>query len=129
MATSQQAYLPGVCNIGPAEIAQRRTAGWLGLGITVVAWALFFAFHVPAGFRLLLFIPAALGASGFLQAAFHFCAGFAMRGVFNLGPKVGTTEPVESEEFRRKDRAKASRIMIYSALIGIVIALAGFFLR
>ena len=41
-------YIPGVCNIGPAEIARRRRAGWTGLVATVVLWALFVFFDIPA---------------------------------------------------------------------------------
>jgi len=122
-------YIPGVCNIGRAEIRRRRQSGWFGLGLTVVLWALFVLLGVAAPWRLVLFLPAAVGAAGFLQAALHFCAAFGMRGVFNFGPAVGTTDTVEQAEFRRKDVAKARLIALYSALIGLVIALAGFFLK
>jgi Na+/melibiose symporter-like transporter len=75
---------------------------------------------------LLLFFPAAIGATGFLQAALHFCAGFGMQGVFNFGPQVGKTDTVEQAEFRLKDRRTALRIGLYSMAIGIAIAIAGF---
>ena len=126
--TTKTEYVPGVCNIGPAEINKRRQGGWFGLAATVILWAAFLIFGIPAPWRLLLFFPAAMGATGFLQAAMHFCAGFGMRGVFNFGPKVGTTETVEQAEFRRKDRQKALQISLYSGLIGIAVAIAGFLL-
>jgi hypothetical protein len=116
-------YVPGVCNIGKAEIRKRMQAGWLGLGTTVLLWALFFAFKVPAPWRLSLFFPAALGATGFLQAGMHFCAGFGMRGVFNFRSEVGVTDTVEQAEFRLKDRRKARMIGLYSALIGLAVGL------
>jgi hypothetical protein len=121
-------YIPGVCNIGPAEIGRRRQIGWVGSATTVLLWAAFLIFQVPAPWRLTLFLPAAIGAAGFLQAAFHFCAGFAMRGVFNLGSEVGKTEPVEQAELRIKDRRKARLITLYSLLIAAAVAIAGFFL-
>ena len=121
-------YIPGVCNIGPAEIRARRMAGWMGLGATILLWILFFVFRVPAAWRLLLFFPAMMSAVGFLQAAMHFCAAFGMRGVFNFGPNVGKTDTVEQAEFRRKDRRKALTILLYSSLIGIVVAAAGYLL-
>jgi hypothetical protein len=121
-------YTPGVCNIGPAEIRKRRQAGWLGLGATILLWAIFFIFRVAAPWRLLLFFPAAMGATGFLQAALHFCAGFGMRGVFNFRSEVGQTDTVEQAEFRLKDRRKASLIGLYSVLAGAVVAIAGFLL-
>lgn len=119
-------YVPGVCNIGPAEIRRRRQSGWLGLGATVVLWAAFFLFRVPAPWRLFLFLPSMIGATGFLQAGMHFCAGFGMRGVFNFGAEVGKTESVEQAEFRRKDQRKARSIGLLSALAGLVVAAAGF---
>jgi glucan phosphoethanolaminetransferase (alkaline phosphatase superfamily) len=121
-------YIPGVCNIGPAEIRMRRMAGWAGLGATVLLWALFFIFRVPAAWRLLLFLPAAMSAVGFLQAAMHFCAAFGVMGVFNLGPNVGKTDSIEQAEFRTKDRQKALLIILISCLIGIAAAVAGYLL-
>ena len=121
-------YIPGVCNIGPAEVRKRRQAGWLGLGATILLWAAFAVFRVGAPWRLLLFFPAAMGATGFLQAALHFCAGFGMRGVFNFGAEVGKTDTVAQAEFRLKDRRKANLIGLYSILVGAAIAIAGVFL-
>ena len=127
MVTTKNVYVPGVCNIGGAEIRERLRFGWGGLVVTVVLAAAFFVFRVPAPWRFFLFLPATLAAVGFLQAAFRFCANFGMRGVFNFGPEVGKTDTVEQAEFRRKDRAKAFQIVSFSVLIGVVVALAGFF--
>jgi hypothetical protein len=127
MAANQE-YIPGICNIGPAEIQKRKMAGWLGLSATIIVWVLFWIFHTPAPWRLLLFLPAAGSAVGFLQAAFHFCAAFGMLGVFNFGSQVGKTESVAQAEFRRKDQQKAIQIIIYSAMIGMAVAGLGYFL-
>jgi len=126
MATRAE-YIPGVCNIGAAEISRRRQSGWFGLGATVLLWVLFFLLRVPAPWRLFLFLPAALGAAGFLQAAFHFCAAFGMRGVFNFGAEVGKTDTVEQAEFRRRDVRKARLIGLYSFLVGAAVAVVGYF--
>ena len=48
-----------------------------------------------------------------------------MQGVFNFGPQAGKAEDVEREEFRKKDVRKARLIGLYSALIGIAVAIAG----
>jgi hypothetical protein len=127
MATASE-YVPGVCNIGAAEIGRRRRSGWAGLVATAVLWSLFLLLRVPQPWRLLLFFPASLAGAGFLQAALHFCAGFGSKGLFNFGPELGKTESVEQAEFRRRDRQQAMRIGLYSALIGAALALAGFFL-
>ncbi len=127
--SSNSEYVPGVCNIGPAEIRMRRLSGWVALVFTILLWGAFFLFRVPAPWRLLLFIPATGSAVGFLQAAMHFCANFGMRGVFNFGPQVGKTDTVEQAEFRRQDRRKALQILLYSSLVGIAVAAAGYILH
>ena len=113
-------YRPGVCNIGPAEIARRRRAGHVGLLVTVAACAVLVAIDAPPLARLILILPAATAASGYLQAWLKFCAGFGSRGIFNLGP-VGDTQQVVDEEARARDRARAKRIGLASLAIGVAV--------
>jgi hypothetical protein len=120
-------YVPGVCNIGPAEIRSRKLVGWLGLAASIVLWAAFVVFRAPALWRLSLFIPATASAVGFLQAAMHFCAAYGILGVWNVGSGVGKTDTVEQAEFRRRDRWKAVQILLYAVLIGIAAAAAAYF--
>jgi hypothetical protein len=79
--TANSEYVPGICNIGPAEIRRRKQSGWLGVGLTILLWAAFLIFRVPAPWRLFLFLPAMIGATGFFQAALHFCAAFGIRAI------------------------------------------------
>ncbi|MFH0848992.1 MAG: hypothetical protein V1857_05775 [archaeon] len=120
-------YQPGVCNIGPAEIAKRKQVGWVGTGATAILWLTLMVFHISRVWRLTIFIPATVAAIGLLQGYLHFCARFGFRGVFNFGPQVGKTETVEQAEFRRKDRQKASRIVAYSVLIAAILTALSFF--
>lgn len=119
MSTS---YVPGVCNIGAAEIRARARFGYLGLAVTIIAIVLFVVFRVPDAWRLLVILPAVGAAMGFLQAGLHFCAGFAMSGVFNFGNDVTRRESVETAEQRAKDRRKAGLILVWSFLIGVAVA-------
>ena len=114
-------YAPGVCNIGPAEIARRRMAGHVGLAVGVVAFVAMVAIGAPHWTRMVIFLPAAGSASGYLQAWLHFCAGFGSRGVFNFGP-VGTVRQVADREARARDRARSIQIGIASGLIGLAVA-------
>jgi hypothetical protein len=123
--TSQ--YVPGVCNIGPAEIRLRKRLGWWGLVITIILWAGLVWLGAPAAWRLIVFLPVFFSANGFLQGFMHFCAGFGMKGAFNFGPTVGKTDTVSQAEFRAMDRKKAQQIFAYSALIGIVVVLIALF--
>jgi hypothetical protein len=114
-------YVPGVCNIGPAEIAPRRRTGVMMAIVTVVLAAALVVAHAPTLARVVVFIPAAIAASGFLQARLRFCAGFGWLGVINFRD-VGTTESVASEDARRRDRLMATRIGLASAVVGMGVA-------
>jgi cobalamin biosynthesis protein CobD/CbiB len=133
MAASTE-YIPGVCNIGRAEVRQRKVIGWIGLAATVVAWIACVVLKVSPLWRLALFIPASIAATGFLQAAWHFCATFGVLGVSNFGPKVGRTDTVRHEdtaeqaEFRRQDRRTALKIIALSLVAGIAVAAAAYLL-
>lgn len=116
-------YQAGECNIGPAEIARRRRAGDVGTIVTVVLAAALVMTRAPRPWRLVLAMPAAGAASGYLQARAKFCAGFGSRGVYNFGP-VGGELPVEDPEARALDLARSRRIGAASAAIGIAAALA-----
>jgi hypothetical protein len=122
--TAQNVYIPGVCNIGQAEICSRRRSGWIGLAVTVVFIAVVVGFGVPWPWRLFVLLPAALGATGFLQSALHFCVKFGTQGLFNVDSALGQTEPVYEAEYRRKDQRKAVIIVAGSLAIAIVIAVA-----
>ena len=111
------AYEPGVCNIGPAEIARRTRAGHVGLAATAELFAGLATVHAPAPIRFLVALPAAAAASGYLQARFRFCVGFASRGVFNFGD-VGPTFEIDDEAASAADRALAIRLGLGSAAIG-----------
>jgi hypothetical protein len=116
-------YRPGVCNIGPAEIARRRRAGHIGLVATVGLLAGLIVLDAPPLARLLVVLPAVIAASGYLQARLRFCAGFGSAGVFNFG-EVGGTEQVADADARRRDRAKARRIGLASLAIGLAVGVA-----
>jgi hypothetical protein len=115
-------YQPGLCNIGPAEIARRRRAGHTGLIAAVALFAALVVIGAPDWARFLVAIPAIGAASGYLQAHFRFCAGFGAAGVFNFG-ELGPTERVQGDADRARDRRRALQIGFASFAIGIA---AGF---
>lgn len=122
-------YIPGVCNIGPAEIRMRRNSGIVGIIIVLVMFIVFYFLDVHPLIRVFAIgLPATLAASGFLQAQLHFCARFGMSGLFNFGDDIRRQESVDQQEFRRKDQKKAITIITISAVIGLLIALVAYFL-
>jgi hypothetical protein len=123
VGTTSTAYEPGVCNIGPAEIARRRRAGHVGTVLTLVVLGLLVVIGAPPLARLVLVLPAAGAASGYLQAWLHFCAGFGSRGIFNFGA-LGQTDEVTDPTARARDRARARQIGAASLGIGVAVAVA-----
>ena len=117
-ASATAEYQPGVCNIGPAEIARRRRAGHTGVVAAIAVMAVLVAIDAPNWTRLLVAIPAAVAASGYIQAHLKFCAGFGSKGVFNFG-EVGPMERVVDNADRARDRARAFQIGLASFAIGL----------
>ena len=115
-------YVPGVCNIGPAEIRRRRLAGHVGLVASIALLALLLAIEAPPIARLLVIAPAAIAASGYLQAALKFCAGFGEIGVFNFG-ESGDRVAVADAAARAADRRRARQISSASFAIAVAIGI------
>jgi len=111
-------YQPGVCNIGPAEIARRRRAGHIGLVAALALFAVLVAIDAPNWTRLVIAMPVVIAASGYIQARLKFCAGFGSRGIFNFG-EVGPAERVADDADRARDRARARQIGAASIAIGL----------
>jgi hypothetical protein len=118
-------YQAGACNIGPAEIARRRRTGHVGLAISLALIATFVWLDAPTWVRLIVFLPAAVGAAGYLQAHFRFCADYGWRGVFNVGERAGhdRTTTVVDPQARHADRRRAMLISAGSGVIGLVVTL------
>lgn len=120
-------YAPGVCNIGETEIQQREKIGWIGLAVTIALWIALDLSHASPWWKLALFLPASMGATGLIQGFSHFCAGFGMKGVFNFGQKLNVTDTVQQAEWCAVDKKKARQIFAYSLLAGaVIVAIAAF---
>lgn len=114
-------YQPGVCNIGPAEIRRRRMAGHVGLLATVGLLVLLVSAGAPPVTRLLLLAPAAVSASGYMQARMRFCAAYGWAGMFNFGSSDDAVSVADAVA-RAADRRRALRIGLGSGAIGAVVA-------
>jgi hypothetical protein len=122
LATDPQGYQPGVCNIGPDEIAKRRRTGHFGVIATIVTFVVLVALGVPPIARFLVAIPAALAASGYLQAYFKFCVAFGSAGVFNFGAR-GSTTHVADGEARARDRQRVLQLSLGIGAIAVAVGL------
>ena len=113
-------YVPGVCNIGQAEIARRRRAGHVALVATVVLLLGLVGIGLPPVVRLLVAVPAAVAAACYLEVRYRFCAGLGSLGLFNFG-ELGHHDEVVDPADRARDRAMARRIGLGAALIGLAV--------
>jgi hypothetical protein len=121
------AYEPGVCNIGPDEIARRRRAGHIGVIGTVGLLAALVLLDAHPLTRLALIVPATIAASGYLQAHLKFCAGYGQLGVFNFGP-LGATQSVTDADALARDRRRARQIGLASFVAAVVVGLVAILL-
>lgn len=115
-------YIPGVCNIGPAEIAKRKRGARTAVFTTIILAFTLIAIGAPRGWRLLIFIPVFGAAIGYLQSSLHFCVGFGLKGLYNVVHQAGQTDNVSNHEYREKDRKKATKIILLAASFGIIFA-------
>ena len=84
----------------------------------------------PSWVRLVLFLPAAVAASGYLQAHFRFCADYGWRGVFNFGDAGhDRVSPVGDPAARVQDRRRAALIGLGSGAVGLLVALGSLLIR
>lgn len=128
---AEEGYRPGGCNIGPAEIAQRRRAAIVGTAVTIVVYLVLVALSsgaaLPRAARFVVAVPAAGTIVAWLQVWFRFCVAFGSRGVANFGP-VGTVTRVEDAEARRADRARVLRMAGAAVVGGVVLGLLAVFI-
>ncbi len=114
-------YIPGMCNIDPKEVLKRRQLGYMGLAATALLLAVFIAFDASWWIRLLIFIPAFTGATGFLQAKNKFCVGFASAHIQNVdtGDKVKVTD----QKSLLLDKLKARKMNLQAFGIALIVTL------
>ncbi|GIU97519.1 MAG: hypothetical protein KatS3mg013_1322 [Actinomycetota bacterium] len=117
-----EGYAPGVCNIGPAEIARRRRIGHLGVAASVALLAALAVGGADRAWRTLVVAPASVAAAGYLQARLRFCANYGFRGLVNMGP-IGAATRIEAAEAIARDRRRALAVGAASLAVGIAVAL------
>ncbi len=120
MADTQDAYVPGVCNINRAEIAYRRKAGYVGLGISLVLAIVLFGLGLSRWYRLVLFVPLFIAAIGFLQAKNKFCVAYGANGQQNAAEGSAKASKVSDQAAQAKDKHRARTINVQAALLALL---------
>jgi hypothetical protein len=121
-------YIPGVCNIGPAEIQKRRQIGILWSIVSIALFVILFLLNLPTWTRLFIFLPTIVAFSGWYQAIFHFCAGYGNKGLYNVAKSVGKSDTVEQAEFRKIDKKKAQQILTLSIVSAAIVSIILYFI-
>ena len=115
-------------NIGPRERALRVRIGWVGTVLTVATAAALLATRASWPVRLLVALPAATAAMGFLQARAKTCVAFAKANLKVLGDSrkdaVAVTDPAERAAFARTARTIYLQALgVTAAVVALVLAL------
>jgi hypothetical protein len=103
-------YRPGVCNIGPREIARRRAYGVAGIVSSIVLGIVLLAIDAPAAARAIVILPLWGALISLEQARRKFCAGFAFAGIRSVTGS-DATESVGDPADLAIDRAAARRLV------------------
>ena len=113
-------YRPGVCNIGPREIAKRRAFGIAGIVSSIVLAIALVAIDAPQIARAIVLIPLWGAFVSLEQARRKFCAAFAYAGIRSVNGS-DATESVANGADLAIDRAAARRMVAYCGAIAAAI--------
>lgn len=111
---NQEEYIPGVCNIGKAEIERRakklRTVGFLLLALSIAFfWLPYARFVLPVLTSMALYCSILI-----FQIRQRFCILFGWHSVFNFKDLNTRYERIDEPEAREKDRFQVYKILLYS---------------
>ncbi len=118
-------YIPGDCNIGPAEIRGRYRIGYIGLAISVIWIVIVALFELPSFMKLLIFLSLYYSLSGFIQARYKFCYVYGWQGLSSIGGRK-TFARTKDQEALAKDK-KLSRKIVLQVLMGSLLLTALYF--
>ncbi len=121
-ASADSPYRPGVCNIGPEEIARRRRAAIAATVLAAVVAVGIGLADLPQLARLALFPFAAAAGVSWLQVLRKFCVAFGAAGVLNFGA-LGSTARVADHVARATDRRIARRMILEGSAYGLLVTL------
>jgi hypothetical protein len=108
--STQNSYIPGMCNINHDEINQRRKLGYIGLIIFIFGLIALTVLTRDRWVRMLLLLPAILSVSGFLQARNKFCVGYAGSGLQNADEGSKKASKIIETDALAADKRKSSKM-------------------
>lgn len=118
--SSQAAYKPGVCNINSAEVAYRRKAANVLLGISLMLTAALLALPLDQWLRVGLFAPYFLTAVCYLQVKYKFCVSYGAQGKQNAAEGDKEAQNIVDAAARRLDSERTRKIKLQAAGVAAV---------
>ena len=119
---SQEAYIPGTCNLGAGEISRRRMVAAIGFVLSLSAFTALVTTSASRETRFGIFVPLFVMTIGWVQSRKKFCLAYGLTGTFNFG-KMGQISRVANPADRAADRRTALLIFGQSALYAAALTL------
>lgn len=121
---SENTYIPGVCNIGPAEINRRKSKLKFALALLLLSSILFFNLALPVLFFSIVACIATYTFILIFQLRQKFCIVFGWKSIYNFNAVKSRKTKVDDEGWRALDRKQTLKIVLYSFLsTGLYLAL------
>lgn len=122
--SSNQSYIPGMCNINTAEVAMRRKAMWFGVVLSVLALAVLFLLNVSWWISLIaLFVPVYIAVIGYLQVRNKFCVSYGSTGRQNADEQSEAAQIIDDSDALKADKAKTRSMNMQAIAITISVSL------
>ena len=112
----ENTYIPGVCNIGPAEISRRKSKLKLALALLLLSSLLFFTLALPVLFFSIVACIATYTFILIFQLRQKFCIVFGWKSIYNFNAVISRKTKVDDEAWRALDRKQTLKIVLYSFL-------------
>jgi len=116
-------YIPGTCNLGKSEVRRRKIVALIGAAFSISSGATLASSDVSTIGKFSIILPLMVFAIGFVQSRKKFCLAYGFAGTFNLG-KMGEISKVQNPIDRAADRKTALIILLQSAALALVLAIA-----
>lgn len=116
-------YIPGTCNLGKSEVRRRQIVALIGAAFSISSGVTLASSDVSTIGKFSIFLPLMVFAIGFVQSRKKFCLAYGLAGTFNLG-KMGEISKVQNPLDRAADRKTALIILLQSAALALVLAIA-----
>lgn len=113
-------YIPGVCNIGKAEVERRKSKFKFSIFLLLVASIVYLWFDDSTAVLGLQIVLACYSSILFFQIRQKFCIAFGWFNLYNFGELNTKKQQVSDNDYRQKDRLQVARILTFSLISTLI---------